>query len=62
MRYFDKYEITPKYDFELGKNNKVKVNESSWTVKDDNGVESYSLLAPPVVISMIKQLVEVLDL
>ncbi len=62
-KYFDEYELTPEYvlkwDF---KKDKVEVTEKSWTVKDDNGVECYSLLAPPVVISMIKQLVEVLDL
>jgi len=38
------------------------VIEKPWIVKDDEGVPSYSLLAPPVVVSMIKQIVEVLDL
>jgi len=60
-KYFDKYEITPEYVFKLdGK--KVKVEEKPWSVKDDNGVESYSLLAAPVVVTLIKQLVEVLGL
>ena len=60
-KYFDKYEITPEYVFKLdGK--KVKVEEKPWSVKDDNGVESYSLLAAPVVVAMLKQLVEILDL
>ncbi|MFH1543121.1 MAG: hypothetical protein ABIE03_01135, partial [Patescibacteria group bacterium] len=60
-KYFDKYEITPEYVFKLdGK--KVKVEEKPWSVKDDNGVECYSLLAAPVVVALIKQLVEVLDL
>lgn len=60
-KYFDKYEITPEYVFKLdGK--KVIVEEKPWSVKDDNGVESYSLLAAPVVVALIKQLVEVLDL
>jgi hypothetical protein len=62
-KYFDDYEITPEYSFKRNpKNKKVEVIEKTWTVKDDNGIESYSLLAPPVVVSMIKQLVEVLNL
>jgi adenylate kinase family enzyme len=62
-KYFDDYEITPEYSFKWNpKNKKVEVIEKTWTVKDDNGIESYSLLAPSVVVSMIKQLVEVLDL
>jgi len=58
-KHFDKYELTPEYVL-TQKNGKVKVNEKAWTVKDDNEVESYSLLAPPVVVSFIKQLGEVL--
>lgn len=62
-KHFDDYEITPEYSFKWNpKNRKVEVIEKTWTVKDDNGVKSYSLLAPPVVVSMIKQLVEVLSL
>lgn len=62
-KHFDDYEITPEYLFEWDKKeSKVKVIEKPWSVKDDNKVESFSLLAPPVVVSMIKQLVEVLDL
>lgn len=62
-KHFDDYEITPEYNFKWNsKNKKVKVIEKTWTIKDDNGIESYSLLAPPVVISMIRQLVEVLNL
>ena len=62
-KYYDDYEITPEYSFEWKtKEKKVKVIEKRWTIKDDNGVESFSLLAPPVVVAMIKQLVEVLNL
>lgn len=61
-KYFDDYELTPEYSFSKTKSGEVKVHERSWTVKDDNGVECYSLLAPPVVVSFLKQLVEVLDL
>lgn len=60
-KYFDKYEITPEYVFKLDKK-KVKVEEKPWSVKDDNGIECFSLLAAPVVVSLIKQLAEVLDL
>lgn len=62
-KYFDDYEITPEYVFEFGKRNKeVRVEEKPFIVKDDNGVRSYSLLAPPVVVSFIKQMVEALDI
>ena len=60
--YFDDYELTPEYSFSKDKKGKIKVHEKSWTVKDDNGVECHSLLAPPVVVSFLKQLMEVLDL
>lgn len=60
--YFDDYELTPEYGFSRGRDGKVKVHEKSWTVKDDNGIECHTLLAPPVVASFFKQLVEVLDL
>lgn len=59
----DEYEITPMYAFELDeKTGKVKINEKPWIIKDDEGVDSYSLLAPPVVIGLIKQLVKALEL
>lgn len=59
----DDYEITPEYILELDKKEKkVKVKERPWVVKDDDGVPSYSLLPPPVVVSMIKQLHEVFNL
>lgn len=62
-KYFDDYEITPEYVFKWDKKKKeVKVIEKPWTVKDDNGVECYSLLAAPVVVSFVKQLVEALEL
>lgn len=61
--YVDDYEITPEYDFKWDKKQKrVKIEEKPWVILDDEGVKSISLLAPPVVISLIKQLVEVLRL
>jgi adenylate kinase family enzyme len=62
LKYFDDYEITPEYSFSRSKDGVIKVHEKSWSVKDDNGVKSNSLLAPPVVVSFIKQLVEVLEI
>jgi len=61
--YVDEYEITPEYHYQwLDKENKVKIIEKPWIIKDDEGIESYSLLAPPVVVSLISQMVEVLNL
>jgi adenylate kinase family enzyme len=59
---FDKYEITPKFEYNLSKKGKVKVKQTPWVIKDDNGVDSHSLMAPAVIVSMLKQMVEVLDL
>jgi len=59
----DEYEITPKYVFKYDeKTDKVAISEEPWIVKDDEGEDSYSLLAPPVVIGLIKQLVQALEL
>lgn len=59
----DDYEITPEYIFEWDeKEKKVKIKEKPWTVSDDEGKLSYSLLPQPVVISLIKQMIEVLGL
>jgi hypothetical protein len=59
----DDYEITPEFVYDWdAKEQKVEVSEKRWIVKDDKSVDSYSLMAPPVVISMLKQMVEVLGL
>ncbi|MCK5459996.1 nucleoside monophosphate kinase, partial [Candidatus Parcubacteria bacterium] len=52
----DNYEITPEYIYKLEDGNNVKTMEKSWTIKNDDGEDAYSLLAPPVVVSLIKQL------
>jgi hypothetical protein len=57
---FDKYEITPEFDYTIGKNGKIKVLEKPWSVADDNGIECNSLMAAPVVIAMLKQINEIL--
>jgi len=62
-KYVDGYEVTPEYHFKWDKKNKkVKIEERPWVVKDDEGIESVSLLAQPVAISLIKQMVKVLGL
>jgi adenylate kinase family enzyme len=57
----DDYEITPEFSYKWnGKN--VETLEKPWEVKDDEGTPSNSLMPPPVVVSLIKQLVKVLEL
>ena len=59
----DNYELTPEYSYEWDeKNEKVKIIEKPWTISNEDEISSHSLMAPPVVISMIKQLVKVLEL
>jgi adenylate kinase family enzyme len=61
--FVDDYEITPEYIFEVDKKSKkVKIKERPWVVKDNDGIPSYSLLPPPVVVSLIKQLADVFNL
>lgn len=57
----DDYELTPEYVYHWeAKKKRVKIEEKSWTVKDDNDISSYSLLAPAVVVSLITQLADLL--
>jgi len=59
----DDYEVTPEYVYNWDeKAQKVVTTEKPWEVKDDGGTLSNSLMPPPVVVSMIKQLVKVLGL
>lgn len=61
QKYYDSYEITPEYVLNWNeKTKKVEVTERPWSVKDDNGEDCYSLLAAPVMVSLLKQIVEVL--
>ena len=61
--FVDDYEITPEYILEWDKNlKKVKVKEKPWIFLDDEGTSSFSLLPQPLVISLIKQIVKVLNL
>jgi len=61
--YVDEYEITPEYVYEQDPETKeVKTIEKPFVVKDDEGLEVYSLLAPPVALSLVRQLVDLLGL
>jgi len=60
--FLDSYEITPEYTYELQADDSIKVGEKPWQVIDDEGVASYSLMPPAVVVSLIKQLVEALGI
>jgi adenylate kinase family enzyme len=62
-KYVDDYEITPEYYYQWSETEKkVIVKEKPWLVLDDAGKPSYSLLPPPVVVSLIKQITDVLNL
>jgi hypothetical protein len=61
--FVDDYEITPEYYYQWDKKRKkVIVKERPWVVSDDRGQPSYSLLPPPVVVSLIKQITDILNL
>jgi len=61
--YVNDYEITPEYIYEWSEKEKiVKIKEKPWITSDDEGNPSISLLPPPVVVSLLKQMVEVLNL
>ncbi|MCG2690137.1 nucleoside monophosphate kinase [Candidatus Parcubacteria bacterium] len=59
--YLDDYEITPEFKYKL-QGKEIIIEESPWQVKDDQGVDAFSLMPPPVVVALIKQLVEALDI
>lgn len=59
----DDYEITPEYTYNFNeKTGQVETLEKPWEVADDQGVLSNSLMPPPVVVSLIKQLTKALGL
>jgi len=62
-KFVDDYEITPEYNYQWDKEeNEVRIIEKPWIIRDDEGVPSYSLLAAPVTVSLIKQMADVLEL
>ncbi|MBI2055461.1 MAG: hypothetical protein HYT42_01070 [Candidatus Sungbacteria bacterium] len=62
QEYVDDYEITPSYKYELNSAGKVKVIEEPWTVNDEDGQPSYSLLPAAVVVALVKQVAATLGL
>lgn len=57
----DEYEITPEYSCRYDETtDKIEVIEKEWVVKDDERVESYSLLAAAPVVAFIDQLHDLL--
>ena len=61
--FVDNYEITPEYYYQWDeKQKKAIVKEKPWLFLDNNKESSYSLLPPPVVVSLIKQLTDILNL
>lgn len=61
--FTDDYEITPEFVYKWNdKKKKVEITEKPWEVKDDEGILSNSLMPPPVVVSLIKQLTKALGL
>jgi len=60
--YADDYEITPEFEYVLKDDGSIETKEKPWQVKDDEGNDVNSLMPPPVVVSMIKQLVDSLGL
>lgn len=59
LELIDDYEMTPAYSYRL-EGDKIKTIEGPYVVKDDEGIDSYSLMAPAVVIPLIKQLYAIL--
>jgi adenylate kinase family enzyme len=59
----DDYEITPEYSYQFNeKNKRAETLEKPWEVLNDEGILSNSLMPPPVVVSLIKQLVKALGI
>ena len=62
LQFVDGYEITPMYSYDLQSDGSVKIIESPWVINNDEGEPSNSLLPPPVVLALIKQLPPILGL
>ncbi|MFA6198460.1 MAG: nucleoside monophosphate kinase [Patescibacteria group bacterium] len=59
----DDYEITPAYIYQHDAGtNSVNITEEPWTVADDDGQASYSLLPAPIGVSLIRQIARALGL
>lgn len=61
-KFVDDYEITPAYKYKREENGEIQIIEENWTVRDDNGTPSYSLLPAAVTVTLIKQISKILNL
>jgi len=60
-KYCEEYELTHSYSYKYDKSTgKLTSKSEKWIIKDDEGVDSYSILSAPVVVSMIKQIHKIL--
>lgn len=61
--FIDDYEVTLEYAYQWDEENKkIKVIKKPWIMADDRGVKSFCLFPQPMVISLVKQIVDVLNL
>lgn len=61
FEYVDEYEVTKITEYKWDeKNERILSKDIEWVVNDDDGVPSYSLYAPAVVVQFLKQIHEVL--
>lgn len=58
----DPYEITPEYTYTQVDDGSVVLDTKQWVVIDSEGKDSYSLVAAPVVVSLIKQIHSIINL
>lgn len=56
----DEYELTKMEEFALDDDGKIIRIEKNWTIKNDNGIESFSVKSPAFVIESIKRLHQIL--
>lgn len=55
---FDNYEITPEFYYEKDFDKKIVIKTKPWIIKDDDGVDSVSLMPSAVMVSFVRQLAE----
>ncbi len=58
--YLENFEIQPKFVYSRGENGEVIISEVPWMFKDDDGVESYTVLAATYVVNMFNQIHHIL--
>ncbi|OGG07738.1 hypothetical protein A2872_02120 [Candidatus Gottesmanbacteria bacterium RIFCSPHIGHO2_01_FULL_42_12] len=61
-KYFDDYEYTPEYKFELDSVGQVITKKTPWIFPDDEGCEAKTLLPAATIVCFVKQMVDVLEI